>query len=169
MQNPTFLISQVLFKKALGVGKATLEESEETASKKEEALKTCLSKSPGTCSTPCWGSRCFSHSLCNSCSLGTRESKGLSQGYTGNRAQLSGANLLVLRPVYSVSGMDLKRSGSWGVAGERGFHQKEQQEVPAVPVFVTEGRGILRRRPRGFLCFPLSSVLLVGSPWSVSL
>lgn len=80
------------------------------------------------------------------------------------------SDLLVLRSVYSVSGMVLKSSGCLGKAGERVFDLKEQQEVPAAACLCDRReRDSPHRRAWGFLSLTLSSVLLLGSPWSVSL
>ena len=67
--------------------------------------------------------------------------------------------------------MDLKRTGYLvGVAGERGFNLKEQQEVPAAACLCDRREGDSPHRLAwGFLSLTLSSVPLLGSLWSVSL
>lgn len=80
------------------------------------------------------------------------------------------SNLLVSRSVSSVSGMNLKRTGYVdGVAGERGFNSKEQQEVPAAACLCDKREDSPHRCAWGFLSLTLSSVPLLGSPWSISL
>lgn len=80
------------------------------------------------------------------------------------------SNLLVSRSVSSVSGMNPKRTGYVErVAGERGFSSKEQQEVPAAACLCDRREDSPHRRAWGFLSLTLSSVLLLGSPWSLSL
>lgn len=95
--------------------------------------------------------------------------EGTSRGQMSNKGQLSEFSLLALRPVCSVCGMDLKRSGYLGGGEGEGFPLERTVGCLLLLVFVTEGRGILPTDEPGdfFPSLCPQSLLLAASGLSV--
>lgn len=123
-ENPTFLLSQVLFKQESWRQSLPWKNRKKLEARTGRHMCYMLPNTYSALCGDCAATR-LSHPLTpmlrNPRSLWSRESKGLPQGHTGNTRQLQGANLLILGPVYSVSGMDLRRSNYLGAAGNRGL------------------------------------------------